>query len=597
MDKLQPILKNHFWVLLVPLFSMNLWGYFSANSELKAATTARQAELDSVKSGIPAGTTDPNSKYAEELKKGNDVLVKNVDKELLDLWNRQKTRMIWPASVAAEIPKVYKSEIKSNKVRLNYKNDYPAEKRKLHAIVEPYVADKRGITWTRKVDFPIEFINPHVVLGTLAIPSPMMWEAQEDLWLTQFILEAIREMNKDADSESSAVVRKVIAFRLLGGNGESTVIASEGAGGDAFSEEEAPMGNSGKGSRGLANTSGGIPTSVQFDPSEEFGTGGDPAQMGAYGRGGMISPAGAGEEGEGGEAAEPTGPLRYVKEDEAAPFVERGFYLSVIINQDKLVDFLVALSNSEWPVRIVRFHFGKNPYGGPDPFAAHGVSSGFPGGGGGFGMDDDGERKGNRGGGRGVRPMNRMPADDGGGGFGLGRGGGSGGMSPRLGGAGVTQAASTGYPPDALLQPDLVQLDLAGLITIYRQPKEEIPAEGEVPAAGETPAEESADVPADAVTTEPSAAPASEGDLPAEASSSEMVEPAGETLPAEEPVTATPATDEVPADTPPQPETPAVDGTPEPAAEEAPVSAPAADTPAVNPPVPEASPPEVPEKP
>ena len=49
MDKLQPILKNHFWILLVPLLSMNLWGYFSANGALKAAIATREADLDKVK--------------------------------------------------------------------------------------------------------------------------------------------------------------------------------------------------------------------------------------------------------------------------------------------------------------------------------------------------------------------------------------------------------------------------------------------------------------------------------------------------------------------------------------------------------------------
>ncbi len=513
MDKLQPILKNHFWILLVPLFSMNLWGYFSANSQLRAATEARQKELDSVKSAIPAGATDPNASYTEELKKTNDLLVSFVDKEMLDLWNRQKKRMIWPAVVADEIPKVYKSEIKSKKVRLAYQKEFTFTRKRVYEIVEPYVLDRKLITWTPKVDFPIEFINPYWAPTSMAIESQTMWDNQEDLWLTQLLLEAIREVNKDADSESSAMIRRVINFRLLGGNGESSVMPSEGGGESDYGDEDG-----GSTARRPMGPAAAVMTSVAFDPSEEFGTGGDPSMM-TNGRA-MASFSEDEEE----VSEEPTGPLRYVKEDEAAPFVQRGFYLSVIIDQDKMVDFLVALANSEWPIEVTRFHFGRNPYGGPDPFNARSAGTnnmaGRPGSFRSDGDDDgDGMFRGGVGGGGGgfARPMNvpgpPRQAEDGGFGFGaLGKGGqlgGGGGGAPR----GVPTPGNSGYPPDALLQPDLVQLDLTGLITIYRQPKSEIPEEGAEPSSGEAaPADESADAAEGEMASEEAVAPATEGE-------------------------------------------------------------------------------------
>ena len=232
MDKLEPLLKNHFWILLVPLFSMNLWGYFSANGALKAATKTRVESLDKVKSGIPAGTTDPNETYTTELKSRNELLEKYVNEELLGLWKSQQSRMVWPARVAPDIPKIYLADIKNNQVRFTYQTDYPGEVRKLYESVEPFVANKAGITWTPKVDFPITLI-PRMRIGKLTINSTQMWHAQEDIWVTQFILDAIREMNKDADSETSAVIRRVIEFRLLGGDGvpiaDGTVTATGGS--------------------------------------------------------------------------------------------------------------------------------------------------------------------------------------------------------------------------------------------------------------------------------------------------------------------------------------------------------------------------------
>ena len=262
------------------------------------------------------------------------------------------------------------------------------------------------------------------------------------------------------------------------------------------------------------------------------------------------------------EGTEPTGPLRYVKEDANNPYVERGFYLSVIINQNKLVDFMVALSNSEWPVRVVRFHFGKNPYA-PDPFTAAR--------GGGGNLSAMGMR------GRGGMSSSGYSANP----SSLGSDAFTQPASPSsyassMGGS-PSGAANTGYPVDALQHPDLVQLDLAGLITMYRQPPEELAAweaaatgGATTPeaAAGETPVE--AEMPADPATPAP-------GDIPAEAPAVESEVPAtpAEPVPVAEPAENAPETAVPPAETPVEPVGEPMPAVPGPAAESLPAKDPA----------------------
>ena len=142
MDKLEPVLKHHFWILLVPLLSMNLWGYFSANSALKDATKSREDKLNSVKSGIPAGANAPNEKYTEELSKLNDALEKDVNEELKQLWTRQQARMTWPQVVAAKIPAKYRDEIKESLVRFSYQNVYQAE------VIKPLFESVEPVSYT-----------------------------------------------------------------------------------------------------------------------------------------------------------------------------------------------------------------------------------------------------------------------------------------------------------------------------------------------------------------------------------------------------------------------------------------------------------------
>jgi hypothetical protein len=558
MDKLEPILKHHFWILLVPLLSMNLWGYFSANSALSAATSARQTALDGVKGGIPTGQNDPNEQYATELKVQNDGLEKFVKEELQQLWLRQQARMTWPQAVAADVPKGYRSDVADNLVRFAYQNVYFQDVIKpLHESVEPMVLNTKDLTYVPKIDFPPHLI-PQMKVGNFTITSTQMWDAQEDVWVTQLILDAIRQMNKDADSTSSAVIRRVISYRLLGGDGTPVAVGATGETGGDGSEMMSMM-------PGMEGTSGGggggggrskVQTSVKFNPSEEFGIGGEAAAGGNGMSGGqmmssMMMPSDS--EGASGEATGVTEILRYVKFDpaatyEAAPFMERGFYLSVIINQNRLVDFLVALSNSDWPIKVVRFQIGKNPYR-TDEFKSSGVTGGGLAGSNG--------------------PMSSMMAP---GGFDssspmpFGGDETNGAMLESFTGSGLPGGASggaganTGYKVTDLDHPDLIQLDLAGLVTIFRDPSAAAAAdgaateEGTPPAdatAGDTPPPAEGAAPAADGTTEP--APAGDAAAGADPNAAQPpAEPAAEAVPAStEPAPATEPASTEPAATEP----------------------------------------------
>jgi hypothetical protein len=576
MDKLEPILKHHFWILLVPLLSMNLWGYFSANSALSAATSARQTALDGVKSKIPTGQNDPNEQYAEELKTQNDALEKFVKEELQQLWLRQQARMTWPQAVAADIPKGYRSEVTDNLVRFAYQNVYFQDVIKpLHESVEPMVLNTKDLTYVPKVDFPLHLI-PQMKVGNFTITSTQMWDAQEDVWVTQLILDAIRQMNKDADSTSSAVIRRVVAYRLLGGDG--TPVTSGGAGAASGDASGMMMPGDMEGSSGAASGGGGgrskVKTSVKFNPAEEFGTGGEALASGNGMSGGEMMSSMMPAEGEvaDGSATGVAEVLRYVKFDpastyEAAPFMERGFYLSVIINQNRLVDFLVALSNSDWPIKVARFHIGKNPYR-TDEFKSSGATGGGLASGGGMmgsmmapGFDTSSPMPF---GGSGD-PNSSMLEDYSSSGLPGGMGGGAG------------AGANTGYKVTDLDHPDLIQLDLAGLVTIFRDPAatadgattEETPADGTPPAdatAGEAAPPADGTAPANPEATVPM--PAAEAGAAAPAGDAGATAPAGDAAAAQpgptEPAVESPSTAE-PAATEPSPAEPA---TTEPAATE-----------------------------
>jgi hypothetical protein len=310
------------------------------------------------------------------------------------------------------------------------------------------------------------------------------------------------------------------------------------------------------------------PPPTEFDANEVFGPdvamatmseSMDDASADASGEGGM------GMMGMGMMGPPPT--MRWVGLTDGAKFRERGFYLSVIINQQRIPDFLVYLCESAWPTKIQRFQMGPNPYrtdlrqntgmgamgmGGESSAAAGEAMPGF----GNFGSS----------------AIENMA-------MGMGMGMGMGGFAPAANRypGGPPQFARTIKDPfnGSLNNPDLVQLDIAGIITFYVSSV----------AAAETDAEAAVDTPS---------APGGEEELLKEAAA----EAAAQKTPAAAPTdgsapaaTTTPAAPaaETPATTPPAAPAPAAtppaaDATTPPPAEAAPAQPPAAAPPAAAPP-------------
>lgn len=309
------------------------------------------------------------------------------------------------------------------------------------------------------------------------------------------------------------------------------------------------MGMGGGGS-GDASGIGTIP-SATFDPNDEFGEVGDETVGGEKSSSGQIT---------GGF----TRKKRYV-ESTREEWRTRGFYLEIKIEQTAVPEFLVALANSDWPIRVTRVHqadvreeelvaadAGMPLAGGAKAGGMAGGMAGMPmsgmpgmgGPGGGAGMKAMSEMMGKKmaGGAGGGGPAAAMAAMAGGGKTAGAASAGllSGAASGLGGGSGIDGAGSDVTPGvakfDALSNPNLVTLALDGWFVIFNKPNEKTLALVAPPPSAMS-ADTSVTTPADATGT-----PAN----PAVDSGSEAAgEPAGQDAPQES--NASPSVDAVPA--------------------------------------------------
>jgi hypothetical protein len=486
MDKLEPIIRHKFWIVFGLTLPIALFAYFSASGEMAEATTSQESKLESTRSGIPKGDSDPNETYAAGAKVINEELQKRFDDQVQKLWEMQTERMTWPKIVVPFVPEKYRGEIDS-KARYTYQRVYPGVIERLWERVQPYVGDPtdgRSRTQTAfKPEWPQKvIIDGHKIpAASFDMSAPAtneeIWDAQEDIWLLELIFDAVVRTNADAQFVSDAPVRQIDKIELVGGSGESSVTSSGSAsagmypgGGDMDAEMAGYMGDGGGDFGGMGGRGGadklGAPAKVAFNVAEEFGP-----QVPAESSGEASTTAassdmsdsymGDGDYGGFGGGGRNVKMQRYIGPSGLDPFEgahrERGFYMSVIILQDRIPDFLAELSSSPWPIRIGRFHIGQNPYAEKQRGTR----------GGGFGMAFGG----------GMEDYGMDYGVDDYGGEGMG---GFGGMGGGFGGMGMGMGASrqklklpdymklpSSIRAELRSHPDLVQMDLCGIITMY----------------------------------------------------------------------------------------------------------------------------------
>lgn len=526
MDKLKPILEQKFWIILGTGLILTVVGWWMATDSLAKTIEERKTAIKTAEDGIPSGEL-PNDSWSTQLAEINtkqEAMVATVRRQL---WEQQKATMTWPENVqefAAELP--YRGDF--NLVARNlYRSSYMFAVEQFWRLVRPIDLDGTGI-----VAFPMDKMPiKKSILGDLAPSSKVIWDAQEDLWLTAPILLAIRDVNGGAEgSRLDASVHIIEKFELLGGErttGQSSSGSAAGDGADTGMMMGAMMGGGGA-SRG----GDGRAQSADFGPDEEFGTTGRENASGGV----SMSMAAMGMDGGdtgGGQA--PAEVRRYVDDDESAPYKTRAFYLSVVMDHRRVPHLLAELTaggNSPWPIEIVRVQMAR-----VNPDDAEGRSLG-----------------GNPLAGIGPRPSMAIAADD---------GALDGAFDPAYAPPGVgtgASAANAQLSLEAALQdPFISRVAIAGLIYMYRPvdappPAEPTPETSDVPVA-EMPAEEAlpGDVSTPAANTEalpvdPAATPATPTTPVPESADPSATQPSATPEPA--PAAAPPATPDPAAATP-----------------------------------------------
>ncbi len=369
---LRQVIKYRFWISISVAALFAVIAYLvgsgpvrdSADKERKSITAA---EKDVQQYNLP---TIPTKDYMPIVDKKTQVLDRDVTVAWKTLFDRQAPLLTWPSTVEKRFPawgRKWPEKVEPTKVELaiaDYIDAYPAFVSMVYKTCNPFDFETgTGIVSTPGQD---ELLRPTKFDPEKLPDLGKVWAAQERLWIQRTLLEVVAEVNKNAKTWDEAPIRQIVELEV--GNSISQDQRSIAKNDSLLEAESIPA--PGDPPPDAAGSSGGAAPSGGALPGGKGGGMGNVSMMSSMG-GGMS----------GGSAAA-TENVFYVKSD-SDKFKIMPILMSVLIDQDRVQDFLIELENSPMWIQVKDFELlhpttrVTKPEKGEEPGGAMGMMGGM----------------------------------------------------------------------------------------------------------------------------------------------------------------------------------------------------------------------------
>lgn len=354
MNRLEPILRQKFWILLGVALIMTVTGWWLTTSDMSVKIKARETDIENAFKMIPKGKI-PNDNWVNQLRDINTTQERSINQTRAALWQRQLAKLSeWPEGVK---PKGgYPDGKFSHEAKEEYKDIYVEEVTKVWKKLHPMDVDGSGLVY-----YPLG--NMFAILRRQPewrdlIPDKEMWDIKEDLCLLESLFESIAAVNGGIDQLRTVdMIHEIDVLELHGGGSNKPKGTAPYA--PPFATTVAPLPI--------------IPP--DFNVAEEWGDDGSVTAARTFAPQAQVAaaPSGGGPFGRmidddsttpmPNTAAAPQKPVtRYIQNEPTQPYRTRGFYLSVKMDHQKipqLIAELTANNRTVWPIEITRVHMSR----------------------------------------------------------------------------------------------------------------------------------------------------------------------------------------------------------------------------------------------
>ncbi len=361
-EVLRQVIKYRFWIAVSFAALFAVIAYFMGAGPVQKAAADETTKIKSAESGVKKynSLSVPTDQYKPIIVERTQIEDKDVTKAWKELYDRQAPLLTWPETVQDRFRKwgrKWPETEDAGKVQLAYVDYTYAYKDYVDLVFKTFdpfdyetgtgiVAAPPKEALLRPVQFSAE---ERPDLGKV-------WAAQERLWLQRTMLEVVHEVNKSANAKDwdSAIIKEIESIEVGNPTAQDQKSMADGqelkkaeeilAPGQESASDEGGGGAAGGGMAGGSSMSAGMAK-----------------MMGGRGGGGMGAMGGSA-----GSMGSTTSGSQY---DDTiysiTPENDKGQYrilpvlMSVLIDQDHVQDFLIALENSPMSIQVMEFELAR----------------------------------------------------------------------------------------------------------------------------------------------------------------------------------------------------------------------------------------------
>jgi hypothetical protein len=347
-EVLRQMIKYRFWISIGIAALFATIAYMVGSGPIQALAAKETTDIKNAEKEVRTYQDPgfPTKEYRPVVEAKTQVVSTDVTTAWRTLYDRQAPLLTWPEGTQDRFqtwgPK-WPEKVSPKAVELaivEYIEAYPGYVNMVYKTFNPfdYETGEGVVAGPSEANLlaPVQFDQEHLPdLGKV-------WAAQERLWIQRTVLEVIADVNKNAKKWNEAVIRQVVSLEVGSPDAQDqrslakneTLEESKGiyAPGEEPKADEAGSAGGGAG------------------PGKLGGMGG-PGGMGARrGGGGGDS---MGMMGGGGSSQAPES-IFYVKAD-SDKYKVLPFAVTVLIDQDRVQDFLIELENSPMSIQVKDF--------------------------------------------------------------------------------------------------------------------------------------------------------------------------------------------------------------------------------------------------
>jgi hypothetical protein len=366
-EVLRQVIKYRFWIAVSFAALFAVIAYFMGSGPVQKAAADETTKIKAAESGVKKynSLSVPTDQYKPIIVEKTQLEEKDVNKAWKELYDRQAPLLTWPETV----------QLRGDHFR-KWGRKWPAETEDAGKVQLAFV--DYTYAYMDYVDLVFKTFHPFdYETGTGIVASPpkeallrpvqfsaeerpdlgKVWAAQERLWLQRTLLEVVAQVNKSANAKDwdSAIIKEVESIEVGNPTAQDQKSLADGEELKKADEILAPGQESQSAdAAGAGAAGGGMSMSTPGGSSMSAGMARMAGMMG--GRGATGSSPGA---------ATTSGSQYDETIYSIPPPNDKGQYrilpifMSVLIDQDRVQDFLVALENSPMSIQVMEIGLAR----------------------------------------------------------------------------------------------------------------------------------------------------------------------------------------------------------------------------------------------